>query len=139
MRGVGRALEDRRGGRQAARAGHGRVHHDDVRLQLGGQRDRFVAVARFADDRDRRVVFEQAAEAAPHERVVVGEQDGDRVASCGSVAGAVTAAPSSRTQRAALAAGARHSSVPPSSSARSRMATSPSPRARRRRRRGPCP
>ena len=32
---------------------------------------------RLADDRDRRIVLEHAAEAAPHQAVIVGQQDGD--------------------------------------------------------------
>ena len=46
-----------------------------------GQADRFVAVAGLADDDDRRVVLEQPAEAAPHERVIVDERHGDPFAS----------------------------------------------------------
>ena len=42
-----------------------------------GQPDRLLAVARLADDRDRRIVLEQAPEAAAHQRVIVDEQDGD--------------------------------------------------------------
>ena len=38
---------------------------------------RFVAVARFADHADRRIVFQHAAKAAPHQAVVVHQQDGD--------------------------------------------------------------
>ena len=47
-------------------------------LSCRGQPDGFLAVARLADDDHRRVVLEQAAEAAPYQAVIVGEQDRDR-------------------------------------------------------------
>ena len=48
-------------------------------FEARGQADRLVAVAGLADHDDVGVVFEQAAKAAPHEGVVVGEEDGDLV------------------------------------------------------------
>ena len=96
----------------------------------------FVAVAGFADDGDRRVVFEHAAEAAAHQAVIVDQQDGDLIRharpSLGVCSGtrSRTSVPPSR--------GRRNSSVPPTSSARSRMATRPRPRRCASRRRSPC-
>ena len=75
----GIAGEDGARGRQPVRARHGHVHHHHARLQLVGQANGFLAGARLAHDRDRRIVLEQAAEAAPHQRVIVDEQDGDRL------------------------------------------------------------
>ena len=46
-------------------------------FRLPASANRFVAVARLADDVDRRVVFEQAAKAAPDQRVIIGEQNRD--------------------------------------------------------------
>ena len=46
-------------------------------IEAGGQRDRFVAVAGLAHHGQIGIVLEQAAEPAPHQRVVVGEQHRD--------------------------------------------------------------
>ena len=85
----------------------------------------------FADDLDRRVVFEQPAEAAPHQGVIVGEQDRE----FGVIQSPWPRRPG-RVSRTSVppSRGSRNSSVPPSSSARSRIATSPRPAAR-----GPVP
>src|SRR5262245_10164336 len=58
---------------------HGAIHDDDARPELAGELDRFAAIAGFADDRDGRVVFEQAPKAAADETVIVGEQHRDAV------------------------------------------------------------
>jgi hypothetical protein len=44
------AIDLRRG--EPVRVGHRGVHHDDARLELGGESDGLVAVAGFADDGD---------------------------------------------------------------------------------------
>ena len=53
--------------------------HDDVGLELLHERERLEAVARFADDGDVRVVFQDAAEPLPYQRVVVDEHHADRL------------------------------------------------------------
>ena len=115
--------EDLPRGDETARARHGAIHHDNGRLELLGQRDRLVAIAGLADDVDRLVVFEHAPEAASHEAVIVGEEDGDLRVSHGRLTGHCHA-----NESAAFGAARRNSSVPPTSAARSRMATMPRPR-----------
>ena len=93
------------------------------RLERLRQRDRFVAVGRFAHDVDRLVVFEDAAEAAPDERVVVGEQHGDLRCQtwrlrCASRHTSRTSVPPRRP---------KNSIVPPTSAARSRIADDAEP------------
>ena len=56
---------------------HGHVEDDDVRLVGAGQIHRLRAVAAFADDRDARLVLEDAPEALADERMVVGQHDTD--------------------------------------------------------------
>ncbi len=73
----GLLAEDFSRGHQTARARHGAIHDDNGRVELPGQLNGFVAVAGLAHHFDRLVVFEHAAEAAAHEAVIVGEQDGD--------------------------------------------------------------
>ena len=82
------------------------------------------AVAGFADHRNVRLVLEHAAKAAAHQAVIVHQQARKFYRACGSVALHVelSGAPESR-----LAPAAMNSMLPPSSSARSRMATSPMP------------
>ena len=64
---------------QTTGARHGRIHDDHMRLQLRHQTNGFIAVAAFADHRDARIVFEQTPESAPHEGVIVNQQDSDFV------------------------------------------------------------
>ena len=77
------------------------------------------------------IVFQHPAEAAPHQRVIVGKKNGDLIRSCASFA-----LRSELVNRTSVPppAGSRNSSVPPSISARSRIATIPRPRRSRRRR-----
>ena len=58
---------------------HGHVHDDDVGFELLDERDALEAVAGLADHRDVGVVFEDAPEPLPHQRVVVDEDDADRL------------------------------------------------------------
>src|SRR5204863_10161483 len=102
---------------------HRGIHHDDMRLEPAGERDRFLAVLRLADDGDRRIVLEQATEAAADHRVIVSEQDIDGT----HTAAALRAGTVKRTS-VPPAGGIRKSIVPPTRSARSRIVTSPSPR-----------
>jgi hypothetical protein len=55
-------------------AGHRRVHDDHVWPELGKPGDRLVAAARLAHHRQRAVVFQQTAEAAADEGVIVDEE-----------------------------------------------------------------
>ena len=103
------------------------VHHDDVaaraRAPAGSLRRRCSPRRRPRS----RVVLEQPAEAAPDQGVVVGEQDRDRCRRHARHRGARRSARVSRTS-VPPSRGLRNSIVPPSSSARSRIATSPRPR-----------
>jgi hypothetical protein len=58
---------------------HADVHQDDIGLELAGEFNCLVAVLGLADDVDLVVSLEDQAEAAAHERLVVGEQDADHV------------------------------------------------------------
>ena len=62
-------------GFQAVHLRHGAVHHHHLRLQLLRQTNRFRAVAGFAGHLDIRLVFENAPESAPHQAVVIHQQD----------------------------------------------------------------
>ena len=93
-------------------------------FRRGGQADRFVAVAGFADHDDRRIVLEDAAEAAPDQAVIVGEQDGDRVIRHAAPPSAARVA--ARRQRHAGGAPACR----PRAAAGTRSCRRPAPRAR---------
>ena len=72
-----RAAEDVDRGVQAVDFRHPEIEHDDIRLERAIELDGLRPAIGFADDDDVRFVFEDAAEALAHERVVVGEQDAD--------------------------------------------------------------
>jgi hypothetical protein len=63
----------------AVHARHPDVHHDDVRVAPAGQLDRGRAVGGLADDSDAFLLFQDHAEALAQERLVVNEDDRDRV------------------------------------------------------------
>ena len=50
------------------------VHHRHARLEFERQLHRVVAVVRFADHRDRGIVFQHPAKSLAHQRVIVHEQ-----------------------------------------------------------------
>jgi hypothetical protein len=80
----GAALQDVARRHRAVHAGHGEIHDHHLRLEFGGELHGLVAVFGFADHGNRRVVLQHAAEAAPHQAVVVHQQDGNRRFSHGS-------------------------------------------------------
>ena len=59
-------------------ARHPDVHQDHVGLELGREAHRLRAVLGLADDLEVVARLEDQAEAAAHERLVVGDQDADR-------------------------------------------------------------
>ena len=59
-------------------AGHADVHQHDRRAPPAGEVDGSEAVRGLADDREARLRLEDRAEPRPHERLVVGDQHGDR-------------------------------------------------------------
>ena len=76
---VGQALVlgDAPGGGQPVDARHADVHQHHVGPQLEGQPHRLVAVGRLADHGDVVLGVEQGPEPSPHQRLVVGDDDGD--------------------------------------------------------------
>ncbi len=60
---------------QAVHFRHGAVHHHHLRLKLLGQPNRFCAIAGFARHYDVRFVFQNAPEPAPHQAMVIHQQD----------------------------------------------------------------
>ena len=68
---------DAPGGRQPVDAGHADVHQHDVGPQLEGEAHGLVAVGGLADDGDVVLRVEQGPEPAAHQRLVVGDDDGD--------------------------------------------------------------
>jgi hypothetical protein len=52
------------------------IHHDDAGAELFGKFDGLEPVARFANNGERRFVFQHAPEAAPHQRMVVHQEHG---------------------------------------------------------------
>jgi hypothetical protein len=68
--------------------GHVEVHYDDVRGERACQLDGLLAACRLADDLGVGDRFEEGAEAAAEEWVVVGDQDADRLAQPASCSGA---------------------------------------------------
>ena len=79
-------LGDAAGGVEPVDAGHADVHEHDVGAMLERQAHRLLAVGRLADDGDVVLRVEQRPEAAPHQRLVVGDDDGDHGASTGRCA-----------------------------------------------------
>src|SRR5262249_60858882 len=96
---------------------------DAPALQRAGGADRLVPVAGFADDGDLRIVFEQPADPATDDCVVVGQKDADLLH-----AGAPARAGTMKRTSVPPPAGRASSIVPPTRSARSRIVMSPSPR-----------
>src|SRR5437762_662163 len=109
---------------------HREIHHDDVWRERPFQLDGFGAAARFARDDHVGLVFENAPEPLPHERMIVGQQHTDAPAT--HVSTAVRPVPTAWGTRTSTtsppSAGWRNRNCPPISSARSRMLTSPRPR-----------
>ena len=68
------AVDDLRDRLDAAHDRHRQVHHDDVGLELGGERNGGPAVCRLARDLEP-LALEQPAEPAPEERVVVYQEE----------------------------------------------------------------
>ena len=93
---------------------HPQVHQHDIRVVLGGERERLLAVGRGGHQLDPVEQPEQRAQALAHDALVIGEQDPDHCAGSHSS----TLKPSS------VGPAFRR---PPSSSARSRMPVSPYP------------
>ena len=73
----------RAGGVDAVETGHVDVHHDDVRSERQCQLDGLLAGRSLSDDLGVGDRFEESAEAASEERMVVGDEDSDRRASSG--------------------------------------------------------
>ena len=73
-----RVVEDPAGRLQAVEAGHLDVHQHDVGPPPACEVHRVEAVDRLADHLDVRLRLEDRAEARAHERLVVGDQHGDR-------------------------------------------------------------
>ena len=74
-------------GLDAVQLRHLDVHHDDVGLQLLRQRDRLRAVDGLTHDLDQVIRSEQGAQAAPEDRVVVGDQRADGIHEASSCRG----------------------------------------------------
>ena len=122
------APQDLDGRVEAVDLRHRHVEHDHVGVELLVEGDGFGAAARLADDFDVLLVFEDAAESLPHERVIVGEQYANRHRQATSdAAGARHPRTRSCTTVPPPCAGDTCSS-PPINSARSRMLTIPMPR-----------
>ena len=60
---------------QAVHFRHGTIHHHHLRMQFLRQADGFGAIARFTCDHDIGLVFQNAAEPAAHQAVVIHQQD----------------------------------------------------------------
>ena len=58
---------------------HHQVHQDHVGVELGGALERLVAVGRLADDLEALLEREERPQPLAHDRVVVDDQDADRV------------------------------------------------------------
>src|SRR5690606_9252059 len=65
------------GGLNPAHHRHQQVHHDDVRLELAGQRDGLAPVLGLADDLEVVLEAEGQLQAPAHDGVVIDEQDTD--------------------------------------------------------------
>ena len=110
---AGPALAQAAGGLDAVAVRHAQVHQDDVGAQSAGQRERLLAVRGGPDDLDPGQEPQQHLEALADDPLVVRDQHPDR---------AHAGTHSSTRKPISVAAAA---SVPPSSSARSRMPVSP--------------
>ena len=75
---VGSVAQDRPRRGDAVHPGHRIVDEHDLRTDRLRQANGFVAVARLADHDDRGIILENPAEPAADERMVVGEQHGNR-------------------------------------------------------------
>ena len=95
----------------AVHARHPQVHQHDVRVVLGGERQRLLAVGGGADELDAVEQAEQRAQAFTDDALVVGQQDPYHAGSHSSTRKPSSVGPAFRR--------------PPSSSARSRMPVSP--------------
>ena len=80
-RGIDRRDPSRRG--DAVDARHPDVHQDHVGAERFDEGDGLRSVTGLGDDLDVRFGLEDRAEAAAHERFVVGEQDSDHGAASG--------------------------------------------------------
>ena len=69
--------EDPPGRVDAVEPRHLHVEHDEIGLELTRERDRFLAVARLADDLEA-PAREQRAKVEPDDRLVLGDQDARR-------------------------------------------------------------
>ncbi len=103
---------------------HAQVHQDDFRVMLGGQRDGFLAVGRGRHELDLVEQPQQRRQALAHQALVIGEQDPDRAHAAGAGAGVNWLTGSQSSTRNPSAVGSAVS-LPPSSSARSRIPVSP--------------
>ena len=121
-----RVGDDRARGLDAVHHRHADVHEHDVGRQFARERDRLGAVGGLAHDLEVGRRVDEHAEAAAHERLVVGDEHADR-----RVAHVMTR--SSRRVAAARRRGSRRpaaapaSNVPPSAATRSRMPARPWP------------
>jgi hypothetical protein len=68
----------------AVDARHPDVHQDDVGAKRETPVHRLGAVGRLPDDSERVVGLDDAAEAGPHQRLIVGDEDPDHGATSGS-------------------------------------------------------
>jgi hypothetical protein len=73
---VGAGVQDAGGRLDAAQPRHLQVHLDHVGLEAGGERDRLLAGAGLADDRDVGCGGKQGAQPGAEVLVVVGDQEG---------------------------------------------------------------
>ncbi len=62
---------------ETAGSGKSAVHQDDAGPELASETNGFIAVGGLSEDRNIRLVFEHAPEAAAHEVVVVDQQHGN--------------------------------------------------------------
>src|SRR5581483_2373828 len=107
------ALADATRRLDAVAARHAEVHQDDLGAQPFDERDRLLAVGGAADDLEVGQQPEQRREPLAHDTLVVGEDDGRHAGTHSSTRNPAPVAPAE--------------SVPPSSSARSRIPVSPYP------------
>ena len=75
--GLGRHFQNLARGLQAIQAGQSAIHNYDAGVQLPRQPDGFFAIACFADHVKIGFIFQHAPEAAPHQSVIIHQQDCD--------------------------------------------------------------
>jgi hypothetical protein len=75
--GLGRDLAETRDRGQARPVGQVEVKHEDVGLVRADETHRVIDAARLGDDLAVRLGFEQASQAAAHDRVIVGQDHAD--------------------------------------------------------------